>query len=242
MRFCGEEEEIMEREMIIGITDCGSYKNYESWILKEPGIQIIKLSHKANNLRDIVLCDGIILSGGEDIHPRLYDRPEYLKYCEDIVEERDQFEWNVLEHTEKNQVPVLGICRGLQVANVFFGGTLIPDIPSFGKFNHSKFPKEDRYHDIQVDPDSHLCRIAGTKAGIVNSAHHQSADLIGKGLVVNSISPEGIVEGIERKKLEGKAYLMLVQWHPERMTDQENVFTKNVKDSFLAEARKHLRA
>lgn len=231
----------MDREIIIGITDCGSYSNYEKWILKETGIQTMKLSYKDNNLRDIVLCDGIILSGGEDVHPRLYHKPEYLRYCDEIVEERDQFEWGVLEHTEKNQVPVLGICRGLQVANVFFGGTLIPDIPSFGKYNHAKFPKEDRYHDIQVDTHSHLFGIAGSKTGVVNSAHHQSADLIGKGLVVNSFSPEGIVEGIERKKTDGKAYLMLVQWHPERMTDQENVFTKNLKESFLAEARKHLR-
>jgi putative glutamine amidotransferase len=232
----------MEREITIGITDCGSYANYENWIRKEPGIRTVKLSYKDNNIRDIVLCDGVILSGGEDIHPRLYNKPEYLKYCDEIIEERDQFEWSVLEHTEKNNVPVLGICRGLQVANVFFGGSLIPDIPSFGKFNHSKFPKNDRYHTIVVDRDSHLFTVTGNETGNVNSAHHQSADLIGKGLVVNSFSPDGIVEGIERKKLDGKAYLMLVQWHPERMTDQEDVFTKGIKNSFLSETRKHLRA
>jgi putative glutamine amidotransferase len=232
----------MAREILIGITDCGSYTNYEKWIQAEPGIRTVRLSYKENNLRDIVLCDGVVLSGGEDVHPRLYNRPEYLKYCEDIVEPRDEFEWAVLEHTEKNHVPVLGICRGLQVANVFFGGTLIPDIPSFGKFNHSKFPKEDRYHDIVVDPHSEIARITGHNSGKINSAHHQSADLIGKGLVVNCYSPDGVVEGIERKKNDGKAYLMLVQWHPERMTDQEDPFTKKIKESFLNEARKHLRA
>jgi putative glutamine amidotransferase len=232
----------MERQIVIGITDCGSYHNYENWILKEPGIRTLRLSYKDNNLRDLVLCDGVILSGGEDVHPRLYHKPEYLKYCDEIIEARDAFELSVLEHTEKNHVPLLGICRGLQVANVFFGGSLIPDIPSFGKFNHSKFPKEDRYHDVRIDPNSHLFNIAGSASGSVNSAHHQSADLIGKGLVVNSFSPEGIVEGIERRKLDGKAYLMLVQWHPERMNDQENVLTKNIKSSFLTEAGKHLRA
>jgi putative glutamine amidotransferase len=232
----------MERQIVIGITDCGSYHKYENWILKEPGIRTLKLSYKDNNLRDLVLCDGVILSGGEDVHPRLYNKPEYLRYCDEIIEARDAFELSVLEHTEKNHVPLLGICRGLQVANVFFGGSLIPDIPSFGKFNHSKFPKEDRYHDVLIDANSHLFNIAGSTSGSVNSAHHQSADLIGKGLVVNSFSPEGIVEGIERRKQEGKAYLMLVQWHPERMTDQENVLSKNIKSSFLTEAGKHLRA
>jgi putative glutamine amidotransferase len=228
----------MKQQITIGITDCGSYANYDRWMLKEPGVKTIKLSYKDNNLDEIRKCDGVILSGGEDVHPRFYNKTEYIAYCDEIDERRDEFEWKVLDYTEANNVPVLGICRGLQVANVYFGGTLIPDIPSFGRYNHSRFPEEDRYHEISVDPNSLLCKIVENVVGEINSSHHQSAELIGKGLVVNSFSPDGIVEGMERRTSEGKPWLMLVQWHPERMRPQDSAFTSNVKESFVEAVRK----
>lgn len=228
----------MKNKIVIGITDCSKYTNYEKWINSEPSVDVIKLSYKENNLRDVEKCDGIILSGGEDVHPRFYNKLEYLPYCHEIDEQRDEFEWKVLELTEKNELPLLGICRGLQMANVYFGGTLIPDIPAFGRFNHSRYPEKDRYHTIQVDENSELCKIAGAKTGEINSAHHQSAELVGKDLVANAISADGIVEGLERKSSEGKPYLQLVQWHPERMTDLQNPFSRNVKLSFIEATRK----
>ena len=226
----------MKKKIVIGITDCSKYNNYEQWVKDEEGVQVIKLSYKDNNLVDVEKCDGVILSGGEDVHPRFYNKLEYLPYCDEIDERRDEFELKVLEYTESKQIPLLGICRGLQVANVFFGGTLVPDIPAFGRFNHSKFPEKDRYHTIQVDANSDLKKIAGD-IGEINSAHHQSAELVGKGLVSNAISPDGIIEGIERKNKTGKSFLQLVQWHPERMTDLQNPFSKNIKLSFLEAVR-----
>lgn len=226
------------KKITIGITDCSKYPNYEKWILSESDTEVVKLSHKDNNLDDIAKCDGVILSGGEDVHPRFYNKEEYLEYCNEIDEPRDEFEFKVLEYTEKNKIPVLGICRGLQVANVFYGGTLIPDIPAFGRFNHSRFSDKDRYHTVQVDSNSNLRSIVGAEAGEINSAHHQSADLIGKGLVVNSISADGIVEGIERKDKDTQPFFQLVQWHPERMSDQQNPFAFKIKLSFLEAIRK----
>jgi len=226
----------MKKKIVIGITDCSKYNNYEQWVKDEEGVQVIKLSYKDNNLVDVEKRDGVILSGGEDVHPRFYNKLEYLPYCDEIDERRDEFELKVLEYTESKQIPLLGICRGLQVANVFFGGTLVPDIPAFGRFNHSKFPEKDRYHTIQVDANSDLKKIAGD-IGEINSAHHQSAELVGKGLVSNAISPDGIIEGIERKNKTGKSFLQLVQWHPERMTDLQNPFSKNIKLSFLEAVR-----
>jgi putative glutamine amidotransferase len=226
------------KKVTIGITDCSKYANYEKWILSEPDTEVIRLSAKSNNLNEIQKCDGVILSGGEDMHPRYYKKPEYLDYCNEIDEERDAFEWKVLEYTEKNKVPLLGICRGLQVANVFYGGTLVPDIPAFGKFNHSRFTDKDRYHTIQVDINSDLKKIVGAEKGEINSAHHQSAELVGKGLVANAISEDGIIEGIERRDKDGQPFFQLVQWHPERMTDLQNPFSKNIKIGFLDAVRK----
>ena len=221
----------MKKEITIGITDCSRYQNYHRWIESEPGIKIVKLSHLNQNFDDISKCDGIILSGGEDVHPRFYKKEEFLELCHEINEERDDFEWKVVEYTEKNRLPLLGICRGLQVANVFFGGTLIPHIPAFGKFDHSKKGSFDRYHNIQVDSNSQLQSIVGTTSGQVNSAHHQSADRIGKGLVASAISGDGVVEAIEKE--DENALFQLVQWHPERMDNLESVFSRNIKTQFL---------
>jgi putative glutamine amidotransferase len=228
------------KNIVIGITDCHKYLNYERWIGDQPGVEVMKLSYHENNFGDIEKCNGIILSGGSDINPRLYNQPEFLAYCnpKDIDENRDEFEWKVLQHAEEKQLPVLGICRGLQLVNVFFGGTLVPDIPAFGKFNHAKLKEgEDREHLVQVDKNSALYKIIGQATGEINSAHHQSADMPGYGLVVNALSPDGVVEGMERKDTAGKSFLLLVQWHPERMTDLESIFSKNIRQSFLDAVR-----
>jgi len=131
----------------------------------------------------------------------------------------------------------LGICRGLQLANVFFGGNLIPDIPATGKPDHSKVNGIDRYHNVSVVENSILKQIVGTTNGEVNSAHHQSADRIGNDLVISAISEDGIIEGLERKQTQDDPFLVLVQWHPERMTNLESVFSKNIKLRFLDEVR-----
>lgn len=220
--------------MTIGITDCSKFDDYRRWITAENGVDVIRLSYKERNFHLVDKCDGVLLSGGdEDVHPRFYNKIEYLEFCQGTDEHRDEFEWKILQHTETSNKPVLGICKGLQIANVFFGGSLIPDIPAFGKFNHSKFPAVDRHHAIHVDKNSELHKISGKETGEINSAHHQSADRIGTGLIANAISPDGIVEGLERKHSDGKSFLLLVQWHPERMVNQESIFSKNIRHIFL---------
>jgi putative glutamine amidotransferase len=229
------------KNIVIGISEGSNYFNYENWIKDEPGVEIIKLSYHLDNFKDIEKCDGIILSGGNDINPRLYNQPDFLAYVDpkDIDEKRDEFEWNIIRHTEEVQKPLLGICRGLQMVNVYFGGTLIPDIPTFGKFNHGKFKEgNDREHLVDIDPNSVLYKIIGKEKGEINSAHHQGADMPGLGLVVNAFSSDGIIEGMERRYPEGKSFLMLVQWHPERMKDKESLFSKKIKDSFIDAVRR----
>ncbi|HEU5145313.1 MAG TPA: gamma-glutamyl-gamma-aminobutyrate hydrolase family protein [Chryseosolibacter sp.] len=222
----------MNEKVTIGITDCGKFANYQRWI-EDAGAAVIKLSQHENNFADLERCDGILLSGGEDVHPRFYNKPEYLELCQEIDEKRDEFELKVLDHATQHNLPLLGICRGLQVANVFFGGTLIPHIPAFGKFNHSRTESHDRYHNVQVAEDSQLRKMTGEISGEVNSAHHQSADRIAKGLIANALSSDGVVEGLEREDPERGSFLQLVQWHPERMNNLQSAFSLKIKEKFL---------
>lgn len=233
----------MDEKIIIGVTDCSKFEIYHDWVLRyNSDVEVIKLSYKLNNFEAINRCNGIVLTGGEDVHPRFYHHPEYYPYCyeDDIDELRDAFEFKILAYTEENNLPVFGICRGMQVANVHYGGTLIPDIASWGKFDHSKMPdKSDRYHEVTINPTSWLSSIVNTDSGFVNSNHHQSTDKIGKGLVVSAISIDGIAEALERLHPEGKSFFLFVQWHPERLTDQQSPFTKNIHDAFIADILKN---
>jgi putative glutamine amidotransferase len=226
------------KQLTIGITDCGKFSNYEKWVSTEPWVRVCRLGYKQNNFLDIKNCDAILLTGGQDVHPRFYNKPEYLEFCLEADERRDEFELSVLEYSQQHQLPVLGICRGLQITNVFSGGTLIPDIVTAGNADHSKFDEtHDRYHSVNVKQDSLLSSVIGRQSGEINSAHHQCVDRVGHGLSGNAVSEDGVVEGLERSLPDGKSFLLLVQWHPERMEDQQSTFATNIKRRFLEAVR-----
>ncbi|MBI4930485.1 MAG: gamma-glutamyl-gamma-aminobutyrate hydrolase family protein [Bacteroidetes bacterium] len=234
-----------ERGFVIGITDCNRWANYENWFVSDK-VEIIKLSPKENNVADVDRCNGIVLSGGEDVHPKYYGKPQYWKKRKelklDVNEARDKFEMKVIARAVKNKKPILGICRGLQIANVYFKGTLIPDLQGKTRTRHSKAQGYDQTHLVEIEKNSCLSAIVSSPlpnggrwrgAWIVNSAHHQSAEKIGKGLKATAIDKEGIVEAIEWKNPKDKPFLLLVQWHPERMKEQESGLAKNLKEKFL---------
>lgn len=228
----------------IGVTDCSKYGIYEKWVLDySPEIRTIKLSEHLQNYDDVAQCDGILFTGGEDVHPRFYGKPEYYEFCyeTDVSELRDDFDLKLMDLVVANKIPTLGVCRGLQVINVYFGGTLIPDIPIWGKWNHSKLiDNSDRYHGVMIDPNSELYQIIGQANGEINSNHHQAADKVGRGLVANAFSEDGVIEGLEYHNPTDKGFLCLVQWHPERLRDLESPFSKNLIKRFINESRKNL--
>ena len=228
------------KKVTIGVTDCSKYDNYLKWVALEADTEIIRLSYKENNLSDLERCNGIVLTGGEDINPILYNKPEYQKYCADKIDKRDAFEWKVLEYAQKRETPLLGICRGLQIGNAFFGGTLIPDLLTWEKSSHAKVKGYDLYHNATTATGSLLRDITKAESGEVNSAHHQSADRVGDGLMINSTSPDGVIEGLERIDRKGKSFLLFVQWHPERMKDQESNFAAGVRKEFINQTRQSL--
>jgi putative glutamine amidotransferase len=179
--------------------------------------------------------DGVVIGGGDDVDPVRYGR-EILEGANVAVDHgRDSVDFPVFEEAWRSAVPVLGICRGLQVVNVARGGTLVQDLtlerPS--DVEH-QFPKREneRHHPVRVEPDTLLGRIAGSPEIEVNSRHHQAIDHPAGGLVVSATAPDGVIEAVEGR--DGR-WLVAVQWHPENLTDDE--VSQNLFREFVSEVR-----
>jgi putative glutamine amidotransferase len=220
--------------MKIGLTYTGSEDKhgfYTNWLRGEDGHEVIKLSHKEKPSVDT--CDALVLSGGIDVHPRFYgsDRLDYPN-ADEFDEERDQFELTALQRAIDKNIPVLGICRGMQLINVAMGGTLLQDL---GARNDIHRGGPDKRHEVHVEEDTILADFVGVREGDVNSAHHQALDVLGKDLRINCYSFDGTIEGIEGT-VKGK-FLLAVQWHPERMFRLglgDTPFSKGIRDRFIA--------
>jgi putative glutamine amidotransferase len=226
--------------MIIGITDpmrdAATFANYENFVRRgSPGVDIRMLSCVSGDFSEISRCDGILLAGGGDVHPKFYDREDALPITHGVSIGRDLFEFDIIREGMDRNLPMLGICRGSQVFNVAMGGSLVPDVLQAGFSVHRSEGRGDRSHGITVEPGTLLRRIAGCDSGTVNSSHHQSADRIGRGLKVSALSEDGVVEAMEWENAEGKPFVLLVQWHPERMEDADSPFAGAIISRFAAE-------
>jgi putative glutamine amidotransferase len=227
----------------IGISETRTnFANYPAWFTKEDlgdDIELIILSFLKNNTDDISKCDGFVLTGGVDIQPSYYGGAvNYENQPPEFQPARDAFEKKIYEYAKENQLPVLGICRGMQLVNVLEGGSLIQDLGVEGNERHKAAP-EDKQHSVNIAPGSLLHDIAGKTNGQVNSAHHQAIDenTISKQLLPNAWSADdpSIIEGLEYKDKAGKPFLLCVQWHPERIPGKEqNPLSQNIKEQFIA--------
>jgi putative glutamine amidotransferase len=217
--------------MRIGVTFSESnYHNYPRWVKgNDENIEIIELSYEKHNLEDVAICDAVVFTGGIDMDP--IKKIEYANAPKEFNLARDQFEMAVLAKALQEQKPILGICRGLQLINVFKGGTLHLDNGETKNKVHKK-ETEDKKHLIQVERDSLFHSIVRQDSGEVNSAHHQSIDKLGSGLKAVAHTEDGVIEVIESANPE-KQFLLAVQWHPERMSDLESPFSKNIRKALL---------
>jgi putative glutamine amidotransferase len=239
--------------MKIGLTYTGSpekHRNYANWLQGGSSeIEIVTLS-SGGDADAIRQCDALVISGGVDIHPKLYGGDlQYQGRPAVWEEDRDLFEREVLEFALEHKMPVLGICRGLQLINVCLKGTLIQDLGRTGDETHEAVGNKDKWHSVQVEEGTILAAIAdgvrfvGEKdeigermnvaEGEANSAHHQAIDQLGEGLRVNCRAADGTIEGIEWRDPDGKSFLLGVQWHPERMADPVNPLTAMVREAFV---------
>lgn len=164
----------------------------------------------------IALCDGLLISGGEDVSPTHYGQ-DTLPACGAVSPARDEFELALLTAAEKRSLSVLGICRGAQILNVYHGGTLVQDIESqlsLPKPLHSP-GHYNAAHTVAIRPQTRLAAIFGAGTLAVNSSHHQCVQQTR--LTVSATDDNGIAEAIE---LSGERFVLGVQWHPERMADE----------------------
>ena len=228
--------------MTIGVTDpmrdAETFERYAAllrrWI---PDAEVQILSCVTGTFMEIERCDALLLTGGGDIHPKFYSRDEDVVLANEIRIGRDLFEFDIIREAMERSLPVMGVCRGMQVFNVAMGGSLIPDIERAGFPSHRRPGSGERLHEVAVTRGSLLNLVSGASGGTVNSSHHQAVDEVGRGLRVAARAPDGIIEALEWEQPAGKPYVMLVQWHPERMSDTEGPFARNLVERFAAEAK-----
>lgn len=175
------------------------YRSYRAAVERAGG-QV----RQSQDLRDADGCDGLLLPGGGDPEPWHYGQANTA--CRDMDPERDAAELALLERFTGAGKPVLGICRGMQITNVFFGGTMIQDLPG-----HCQAGGLDRLHRVRTAPS--ILRDLWGEAPLVNSAHHQAADRPGSGLRIVQWAPDGTAEALLHRTLP----VWGVQFHPERL-------------------------
>ena len=205
-------------------------RTYVDSVVRAGGVPFVMPICEDENIikKMIENVDGVIMTGGVDIHPFRFNEEPNPKIGE-ISKERDDFDFLIMKHAFEKNKPIFGICRGIQLINVFFGGTLIQDINSQKNTNilHSQTaPRDIATHKIKIKKDSVIFDIFG-KSAEVNSFHHQAIGKLSKDFKITSAANDGIIESIEFKKKD--RFILGVQWHPECMTEKDekmqNIFS-----------------
>ena len=175
-------------------------------------------------------ADGVMLTGGDDIEPRLYGNGLPAKVLRTVAVTpdgggRDFRELQLIDEVFRQRKPLLAICRGHQLVNVALGGTLVADLPSQvpDALRHNRFDKRnDLVHEVRLTPGSLLARITGVQKLGVSSTHHQAVGNVAAPLAVTARSSDGVVEGLELKPeaVHWLPFFLSVQFHPERLEDR----------------------
>jgi len=214
--------------VLIGVTPAQSDKgnitvnqDYLNAIMRAGAVPVLLPMTEDDKAQTALLArlDGLLLSGGADVAPALYGE-ETLPCCGEILPIRDSFEIGIFQKALKASLPVLGICRGIQIINVALGGTLYQDIETQlkGAIKHPCYDTpRDKVHEVTVTEDSLLYRASGLTRFGVNSRHHQGIKQLGKGLVATAYSADGLIEAVDYPQAR---YVTAVQWHPESLSDR----------------------
>ena len=219
-------------DMLISVTEA-----YTQAVSHAGGCPVlIPLGLPDGQLKDIIgRVDGILLTGGGDIHPTQYGSAAHPKVAE-VDEDRDRVEIELFREAVANRIPLLGICRGLQVINIALGGTLYEDLLDQrpNTTNHDFFngyPRDYLAHNVQLTPSSQLSRILSTRSLDVNSLHHQGIRELATGLEATAHATDGVIEAIE---LKDYSFGLAVQWHPEWL--QAHIHMRALFQAFIQAA------
>ena len=209
--------------MVIGVTPYFDYNRKTEYMpegysrgVEHMGASMISLHYDLapEKMREVLSqVDAVIFSGGVDMHPRFYGQA-VLPQCDDVDERRDLMELSLFEMAVQKNLPMLGICRGIQLLNVAMGGTLIQDIPSQCHVEHQqKAHRFALWHDVKLVPVTPLSELyGGAETLYTNSFHHQGILDLAPGLTVNAMAAEGFPEAFTS---QGSLPILGVQWHPE---------------------------
>lgn len=213
--------EKIEKEPFAGTERAVLHYSYIDAIAAAGGVPLLLpiVEDEASIQRQISSVDGLLLSGGYDVQPLLYGEEPHpaLGF---VYPKRDHYEIKALQAAYALQKPILGICRGLQLINVAFGGTLYQDVSQYtaasplqhSQNTHGHYPS----HTATVMQNTKLHAIVEKKTLLVNSFHHQAVKEVAPTFCINATAPDGIIEGIEKTQYP---FFIAVQWHPERMAN-----------------------
>ena len=202
-----------------GADRTGVNSGYVRSLLAAGGVPVIlsPLMGPSFAMRALDGVDGLMLTGGEDMDPSWYGQ-EQSPLCNPPSRERDLFELALFAVARQREIPILGICRGIQVVNVALGGTLYQDLPTErpGSVDHNpSAPRASRGHAVRLTEGSRAAEALGTVSVRVNSFHHQAVRDLAPSLVASGWTDDGLVEAVE--SLGDAPWLLAVQWHPEEM-------------------------
>jgi len=205
-------------------------QNYVDWISDDN--TVILDAYRISNTDSILdLADGIIITGGEDINPLLYNDTSNLKVCDNIDHRRDTLEKKLFDYAFENKIPLIGVCRGMQMINVASGGSLFGDIPSEIGTEVIHRNNGEVMHEIALTESCPLIFPEGQDTFMVNSWHHQGLKNIPDGINVVARSFDGLPEAIYvDEKLH--PFMIAVQFHPERL-GSDNGIHKRMRQNFL---------
>jgi putative glutamine amidotransferase len=202
----------------IGLTASAKLNaDYFAAVRDAGGAPIVLANDVARIAADILDLDGLLVSGGVDVDPAFYGQEKHPKTDQLLEHDRDAYESALLRAAHAAKVPVLAICRGMQMANVAFGGSLIQHladaIPGGEQHESGGVPGLKPDHIVHVVQDSHLAKIAGSAVFPTSSRHHQAIDRVAAGFRIVARTADGVIEAIEPEN--ATFFWIGVQWHPE---------------------------
>ncbi|MDP4289965.1 MAG: gamma-glutamyl-gamma-aminobutyrate hydrolase family protein [Bacteroidota bacterium] len=219
-------------------------QNYIDWVHRaDATVETIDMKSLPVNqaVKLLVTCNGLILTGGEDVYPTFYGKADEAYRCT-TNPARDTLEFALIEKALELKIPIIGICRGQQILNVSQGGNLIVDIPEdySKKIVHKQEDYLNCYHNINTVKGSLLKQISKSDSGMVTSNHHQAVKTLAAPFKAAAYANDSIIESFQWVKPKGKSFLIAVQWHPERM-DSLSPLSMPIVRRFIREAYRYKR-